>query len=350
MIKPLTTLRFVFALMVFMSHCIIFDKSLNPFLYHLFKEGYVGVNFFFILSGFILAYTYQHKFVKNTISKSSFYIARFARIYPLHILTLLIWLYMRKDYPLNETYLISVLSNIFLIQSFYPLTEMRFNLAAWSLSDEMFFYLLFPFIIQWLVKVRLKLYAIFISCTLIVLILCSMFGGIENEEWLFYYFPPIRILDFILGIFLYNLCKSIDVDKLKKRYNPTIVEIFSILFFIAFYTSAYSIPHVYRHALWYWLPIGLIISVFYFQAGYISKILSNKRFIYLGEISFAFYLFHPIVLWYTQRVFSLVNITPSKVVIFVLAASLTIIVSSISFKYFETPANKWIKAKLNSKK
>ena len=74
-------------MMVFGAHCYVID---NHFDIHFFKEGFVGVSFFFMLSGFIIAYNYQKKFSENKITKRTFWVARIARIYPLHWLTLLI--------------------------------------------------------------------------------------------------------------------------------------------------------------------------------------------------------------------------------------------------------------------
>ena len=87
MINTLTSLRFIFALMVFGAHCYTIDKFFDT---HFFKEGFVGVSFFFVLSGFIIAYNYQKKFSENKITKRAFWVARIARIYPLHWLTLLL--------------------------------------------------------------------------------------------------------------------------------------------------------------------------------------------------------------------------------------------------------------------
>ena len=87
MIKPLTSLRFIFACMVFAAHCYVIDPHFSHFLY---KEGFVGVSFFFVLSGFIIAYNYQWRFQENTVSTRAFWIARFGRVYPLHLATLLL--------------------------------------------------------------------------------------------------------------------------------------------------------------------------------------------------------------------------------------------------------------------
>lgn len=77
MINTLTSLRFIFALMVLGAHCYIIDKFFDI---HFFKEGFVGVSFFFVLSGFIIAYNYQKKFSENKITKRAFWGARIARI------------------------------------------------------------------------------------------------------------------------------------------------------------------------------------------------------------------------------------------------------------------------------
>lgn len=81
MINALTLLRFIFAIMVFGAHCYVID---NFFDTHFFKEGFVGVSFFFVLSGFIIAYNYQEKLRENKITKRTFWVARIARVYPLH--------------------------------------------------------------------------------------------------------------------------------------------------------------------------------------------------------------------------------------------------------------------------
>lgn len=84
MINTLTSLRLIFALMVFGAHCYV----IAPFFdVHFFKESFVGVSFFFVLSGFIIAYNYQEQLTEHTTTKRKFWIAR---VYPLHWLTLLL--------------------------------------------------------------------------------------------------------------------------------------------------------------------------------------------------------------------------------------------------------------------
>ena len=84
MINTLTSLRLIFALMVFGAHCYVRAPFFDV---HFFKESFVGVSFFFVLSGFIIAYNYQEQLTEHTTTKRKFWIAR---VYPLHWLTLLL--------------------------------------------------------------------------------------------------------------------------------------------------------------------------------------------------------------------------------------------------------------------
>ena len=110
MIKPLTSLRFFFAFCVFLCHLYFLRESkfFHSIFTNVLSEGFLGVGFFFILSGFILALNYKDKFRKKTISLKKFYISRFARIYPMHFITLL------AAIPISVLKLKIILANLFL--------------------------------------------------------------------------------------------------------------------------------------------------------------------------------------------------------------------------------------------
>ena len=171
MIKPLTSLRFLFALMVFCSHLQFFDYAEYPTFkeiqYYVTGEGFLGVSFFFILSGFILSLNYDDRLLSRQVTFREFWVARIARVYPLHLATLLIALAMViegteqwKDFfadPAAST--VTFLSNASLIHAFIPVPEYFFsyNVPSWSISDEMFFYFAFPFIIFLFVRNKVLL-------------------------------------------------------------------------------------------------------------------------------------------------------------------------------------------------
>lgn len=134
MINSLTSLRFIFAMMVFGAHCYVIDDFFSS---HFFKEGFVGVSFFFVLSGFIIAYNYQHKLEKSQTDKRIFWVARFARVYPLHWLTLfaaaILGNYVEASGGMD--WLAHFLTSLTLTNAYIPKADyfFSFNSPSWSL-------------------------------------------------------------------------------------------------------------------------------------------------------------------------------------------------------------------------
>ena len=169
MINTLTSLRILFALMVFGAHCYVLDPSFDT---HFFKEGFVGVSFFFILSGFIIAYNYEEKLLEKITTKRTFWVARIARIYPLHLLTLLIAACIGGYVQYNDTtdWIKHFAASTFLLQPFFPSADyfFSFNSPSWSLGCEQLFYFCFPLIIPFLNSKRNLCITLFI-CLLVML-------------------------------------------------------------------------------------------------------------------------------------------------------------------------------------
>lgn len=343
MIKPLTSLRFFFALMVFTSHLSFVQTDWAWYQWlkrNVFFEGYLGVSFFFILSGFILSYNYQENFLKGKVSKKKFYIARFARIYPLHILTFFLAFILL--YPSSITGIGPSISNLALIQSFIPIEEYYFsyNSPSWSISNEMFFYLLFPI----LLLINKNRYLILIALISVIIILGISYTPDRLHKIIFYINPLFRIFDFFLGIVLYNLFTS----KFLKSYiekNATLLEIVSCLIFLLFLGLHNYVERGYRYSIYYWIPMLLIIFTFSYQKGIISKILSHPILVKLGEISFGFYMFHYLIILYflNQKATFFGNM--HDIVFSSLILFSTLIISFVSYSFYEKPLHQYIKNK-----
>lgn len=337
MIKPLTSLRFIFALMVFAAHCYVIDPHFSHFLY---KEGFVGVSFFFVLSGFIIAYNYQHKIEQKEVSRRQFWIARFARVYPLHFATLLLSL-LTGGYLLaiNWDTVLRFCSQLFLLHPFVPKMDyfFSFNSPSWSLGCEQLFYFLFPFLALWVNNTR-RLLGILI--TIGILFTWGMYFTPEEQIRAYWYVNPLtRLPDFLVGMLLFKL-----FDKSTKTWSTnraTGYEIGAILLFAAFYYLGSSglLPKVYRYSVYYWTPVSLILYVFAMNKGIISRFLSNKYLVIGGDISYSIYLIHLFVIEsYKNTGWNY----PWQIAIPVLFA-LIIGLSLLSFYYFEKPINRYIR-------
>lgn len=337
MIKPLTSLRFIFALMVFAAHCYVIYPHFSHFLY---KEGFVGVSFFFVLSGFIIAYNYQRKIKCKEVSRREFWVARFARIYPLHLATLILSL-LTGGYLLAtnwDTVLIFV-SQLFLVHPFVPQMDyfFSFNSPSWSLGCEQLFYFLFPFLALWLGNTH-RLIGLLALTSFIVI--GGMYFTPEEQIRAYWYVNPLtRLPDFLIGMLIFQLYDKRVNDWSVNR--ATWLEIGAIILFVVFYYlgSAGVLPKVYRYSVYYWLPISAVLYVFAINKGRISRFLSNKYLVIGGEISFAMYLIHLFIIeLYKNTGWSF----PWQVVIPILLC-ITISCSLLSFYYFEKPMNKYIR-------
>lgn len=339
MIKPLTSLRFIFALMVFAAHCYVIDPYFSHFLY---KEGFVGVSFFFVLSGFIIAYNYERKFQQDKVSRREFWIARFARIYPLHIVTFFLLL-LTGGYLLamNGDTVLKILPAIFLLHPFIPDMDyfFAFDSPSWSLGCEQLFYFLFPFLALRLSSTR-KLFWLLVAAG--CLVTWGMSLTPEEQIRAYWYVNPFtRLPDFLVGMLLYKL-----YEKKAMNWNvrkATWFEVGAVLMFIAFYYfgSAGLLPKVYRYSVYYWLPVSLVIYVFAVNRGMLSRFLGNKYLIIGGDISYAIYLSHPIFIGlYIRTGWN----CPWQVVI-PSVLLVTIGFSLLSFYRFEKPVNRYIRSR-----
>ena len=136
----LTPLRFLAAMCVVLFH---FGRGIPPFDASIDPASYVGmaVSFFFCLSGFIMASVYGG----SQVSAKDYWIARFARIYPLYILAAAMSLLLQGRPSFQ-----AILLNILMLQAWVPGYPLALNAPGWSLSVEAFFYAIFPLLIPWL--------------------------------------------------------------------------------------------------------------------------------------------------------------------------------------------------------
>lgn len=162
-IVSLTSLRGFLAVWVVMYHfwndvvrLFPWSKSLSPIA----QMGSVTVPGFFMLSGFVLAYNYSDRFLTlNRQEVSRFLWLRLARIYPVHLVTLLVvvamvWVSNRAGYQLTDSGYTTrdFILNLLLLQTWVPDFQLNWNYPSWSISSEWFAYILFPFAVSMILR------------------------------------------------------------------------------------------------------------------------------------------------------------------------------------------------------
>lgn len=356
MIKPLTSLRFLFALLVLLSHITYLVKSNSNLLWNFLNvgvDGGVGVSFFFILSGFVITMVYGDRIFRKEINKKGFIFKRIVRVYPLHLITLLFILpYYFYSLSLNgqvvhvANFVQNLFLNIFLLQSFYPKLEVyfSFNSPAWSISTIMLFYLLFPLIIPIIIKYRkANLWGTGILSLLLLLGMAYLNSGLSH--YIFYVNPVVRLLDFFIGVNLFLILKD---KKLNVSYPAaTLLEFGALFIVLAAILFHHHIPINYRYSIYYWPSAVILIAIFYFNKGLVSEFLSCRIAFFLGQISFSFYLIHWQIIRYISGVNNRLGLTNNMLVLILLVCAITIICSSLTYRYIEEPIIRKLQIMLN---
>lgn len=346
LLAPLTTFRFFAALSVVCFHSI--NNHGN--------YGYLasGVSFFFILSGFVL--TYVHPRVVGTAEFIRFWIARLARIWPLHLFTLAVVLIHHPFGSLPYKHFTSELFlNTFLLQCWIPVGRIAqsFNFVSWTLSIELFFYTTFPFLLPLVWKAPWKM---IVGSLLLYVVaawgaaavgLPDISSANTPTYGAFFYCPLLHLYEFVLGMAMAVLWSRF-------RHSPKPVATWSGIEVLTFGALPAVVPHL--KALSLLLTQGhtqykindqvcnfliaaffaLVIFVFAFQAGVLSRFFSQGWLVYLGEISFSVYMVHCLILIEFQN--ATLSIHPIvKWSLFGLALLST---SSLLYTFLEKPSRK----------
>ncbi|MEA2689233.1 MAG: hypothetical protein QOD51_1840 [Candidatus Eremiobacteraeota bacterium] len=322
MLLPLTSLRFVAALLVFTWHCVPTRR-----VSAVFSLGYTGVAFFFLLSGFILTYTYHGAFRDGLRLDAvrAFYAARIARVYPLHLATMPLMiaclmllgpnpLWSGVDVP---TRVHAVAAQVLLVQSWIPAAAIYFgaNGPAWSISVEAFFYAVFP------VAAFVLLRAFRASPPHVVLLCAAAIWAAQTallwprhagvDDWRWYVFPPSRLTDFVVGMMLAiaylrsaqhagaELCSEQHARAVlgsgrlgRVALHPTSMETLAVAAVVLAVFVSPFVPLSLRFSAWVMPAWGFLILAFARQSGAVSRALAHPTLVRLGEVSFAFYLCH----------------------------------------------------------
>ena len=296
-LPALTGVRFFAAFYVVLFHStpwLLARFYLPGFLQTFLGNGYLAVGLFFILSGFILAYTYEGQ-IEGRAGRLRFWEARVARIYPVYFLSLVLAYWFERQLSRSTS-----LAVLFMVQAWNPAKpELNgaWNYPAWSLSVEILFYLCFPFVLPWMSRrstrvLKLMLVAFAAVCVLSHSPLQGL-GLADRNAFLvrFIPLPLLRLPEFLLGMSIglevLRGYKSGEIKGAAWRATVSVVAIFLVLCIpLGSWVSLVIIPFA---VLVRELAVGTTVW---------AKALSSRSMVILGSASYAIYLLQfPVRSW-----------------------------------------------------
>jgi len=361
-LDALTGLRFLAAMgVVFFHFSVPILKGRSYALSNLAGAGYIAVDLFYLLSGFILTYSYLSREGTLLGSRRNFYVSRFARIYPAYFLGFILAapsdiatsLHVNHFATAVAKLAISAGSVLTLQQAWTPWTAWNWNYPAWSVSVEVFFYLVFPWLAVRLARVKqrsaLPLAGLFWLLGLLAPFLLWILKGTTGQatrddhlQMAIEFTPIFRLPEFAIGILLGrayvlgwfrringNLFSTFDGNLLS---TIAFASIFAVLAFCP------NLPHpLLANGLL--APLFALLIVSLAQAkGPIAWFLALPFMVTLGEASYGIYILQiPLAL--------LIKRPPPyhSIRMLCLYCALLILLSLLSWRFVESPLRKNIR-------
>jgi len=360
-ITKLDGLRGIFSLMVMFFHYRV--NMLPEIVYNNFfiRESYLFVDFFFVLSGYVIALNYN--IMNGSEALVKYLKKRFYRLYPLLLYTTLLYFsyflalkLMKSFFPEISFFStqdiinlkdesIYLMDTLFLTNSTPILgSTMGVNIPTWSISSEFISYIFYGIIVFLFVGARRNL------LLLGTVLLAFVFSYSKAEL-----FPFNGDFGFVRGLIAFNLGYFVWYFSTKNIKIPNIMELFipALLLILFYYLNLYS---SYQVEIRYFLGIFVVPLFFSFSIlsflktdGVISKLLNLKIFQTLGDLSYSIYLNHYIIiLLFPKLIFQVFNLSHSafnEIVVFILTTLVVIGYSKLTYKYIEIQFTKYLKRK-----
>jgi len=372
----LTGARFVAALLVVLFHF----GWLKPIPGFFFVWGQQAVSFFFILSGLVLTYSYYEAIRSKAVGWAEFMNLRMARIVPLHvatwmIATLLFLFFAWRPYQ-GEHPLVNWIAGLLCLQVYLPTADnlYRWNGQAWSISCELSFYLVFPFILPVLARYLKSARSLVAAMVTTYVAQAATFFGVAG--FFAYYielkrpsfvgahfaqrlrdivlvFPPLRVGEFILGMCLGllilhrgTLLRSARAANL--ALGAGCAAAIAIMKFLP-WSRFGPVLFATQEYLLFVPALALIILALASGRTVVTPLLENRFAILLGDASYALYLLHGFLEPGSYRTWLRGGVPVNGVVanpaVYVLCVTGSILLSILFYLFLERPARKaWRRA------
>ena len=298
------------------------------------QQGYLGVDIFFVLSGYILSHVYALSFQNYSARvHCRFLWRRFARLYPVHIATLGALVIMVGSRGLLDTnfWIINEIPRHLLLANAWT-DNLAWNIPAWSISAEWLVYLLFPLFV-WMF---LQSTTVIIPCLICfgLLIGFQLFGISEGGiVCSFATWPAFwRVIsEFALGVLGFRIALNFEPS--------TKLDWIALILFGIIFINPFEILQL--------VTIAIFVAVLARSDGFLCWILSTRIAVYLGTISYSVYMVHYPLLKLFKKLEDIFGISysgPVANILLILAlAIITICISALLYHVVEAPARRWLR-------
>lgn len=340
----LTGIRALFAASVFFFHS-VGDHPLT-------RYGWMGVNGFFALSGYLFGYLYRDT-VWDFGAIKDYALKRFIRIYPLYFAVVLVGAWLSQSTGAD------ILVHLFAAHTLFSEYRTTLSSPLWTISTEAGFYVMFPFVSAFIRRLRLssptKLWPPVMGLLLMLLAvreLVGLFLHVKSDltgQWDHSFWAmtaPGRFYDFAFGMIAALFVPS----KWWARIWGLIgVAIFALV--IVFIERQGGLGIAARHPYFGWIGmgIGLAFSCFLPAVHYdkgVDRVLGNKPMVFLGEISFGVYLLHELLLDHGPLRYAVRWLLPNKwqwaIVMYVVVSA----IAALVYRFYEQPISGWLRSRL----
>ncbi|WP_432994814.1 acyltransferase family protein [Dactylosporangium sp. CA-233914] len=354
-LPSLTGLRFPAALLVFVYHASLQLPSTTLFTDQTFAAHYasaasqlgaLGVTFFFVLSGFVLTWS-----ARERDTPAAFWRRRLVKIYPNYVVA---WVLAMVVFAAAYTPAGQATLNLFMLQVWVPdfFTNLSVNPPSWSLGTEAFFYAAFPVLPPLVNRIRADRLKYWIAATVAGVVATPALayallpdtpgvpGGWEASEsqyWFAYFLPPVRLLDFALGILVARAV-------LLGRWKNIGLGWSALLLAVAVPLASF-VPYLYGQRAVTIVPITLLVAAAATaDAAGRPTWFASRPARWLGEISFAFYLLHFIVITGGRTVLGRTFATPAALGLILAELAVATLAAAALYTWFERPLTRHFSA------
>ncbi|MFC4273884.1 acyltransferase family protein [Achromobacter aloeverae] len=361
-LPSLTPLRGIAAVWVVLYHYgVLYFPAMRPDRHTaLLNKGYLAVDLFFLLSGFVMAHVYRETFSRQVDKRGywAFLSARIARLYPLHLAVLGLFVALALavcavEYasggPLSGIpvtgvrSLLALVANLFMLQGLHAST-LSWNYAAWSISLEFMAYLAFPFVLAWVWRASPRTQALLALAMCTILAGLAWWTGDDFNQW----DGPTTLLrclpEFLLGTLLYRAYLSPARAALLSGDAVAIGLLAALL--LTLHAKGPDLMAILLFA-------GLLMAVVSNRSR-IGAWLNSSPLVWLGEVSYALYLIHGLVQHAASEVLSRGlhiqdrHALSSGTSLWLLALMLgtSLLLAAACYRWIEKPAQRYLRGAL----